>query len=113
MNNKKIKIPKYKIKKGDNVKVISGNYKGKLGEIISVITKKGRAIVSGVNEVKKHIKPSAKHPRGGIITKIASINISNLMLIDPKTKKPTRVGRKLDKDGKLKRYSKKSGDFIS
>lgn len=103
---------KFKVKTGDNVKIITGNYKGKSGEITSIVTSKGRAFVSGINQVKKHVKPSAKHPRGGIITKEASINISNLMLIDPKTKKPTRVGRKLDKNGKLKRYSKKTGEFI-
>ncbi|MCP3659562.1 MAG: 50S ribosomal protein L24 [Bacteroidetes bacterium] len=104
---------KYKLKTGDDVQVISGNYKGKTGKITSVVTKKGRAFVSGINEVKKHVKPSAKYPRGGIIAKSASINISNLMYLDSKTTKRCRIGRKLDKDGKLQRYSKATGDFIS
>jgi LSU ribosomal protein L24P len=74
--------------------------------------KKERAIVEGVNMVSKHTKPNAKHPQGGIIKQEAPIHISNLMLKDPKTGKPTRIGRRLDKEGKLVRYSKKSGEEI-
>ncbi len=109
---KKIKSLKFHIRKGDNVKIIAGNSRGKEGEVLKVHVDKGRAIVSGLNMVKKHIKPSAKNPQGGIITKEASMDISNLMLIDPKTSKPVRIGRKKNESGKLQRYSKKTGEFI-
>lgn len=101
-----------KLVTGDNVKVISGNHKGKTGEITRIITKTGRAVVKGVNIVSKHVKPGADNPNGGIEKIEAPIDISNLMLIDPKSGEPTRVGRKPDDKGKLKRYSKKSGEFI-
>lgn len=102
--------PKLKIKKGDKVMVISGANKGETGEIKLVITKENRAIVEGVNMVKKHTKGTQDNP-GGINEMEAPIHISNLMLVDPKTGLPTKVGRKLV-DGKLVRYSKKSGEII-
>lgn len=77
-----------------------------------MITKKDRAIVEGVNIVTKHIKPSAQNPEGGVKKMEAGIHVSNLMLIDPKTGEPTRIGRKRDENGKLKRYSKKTNQFI-
>ena len=80
--------------------------------MLSVIVKDSRAIVEGVNMVSKHTKPNAKHPQGGIIKKEAPIHISNLMLIDPTSGKPTRIGRKVNSEGKLVRYSKKSGEEI-
>ncbi|OWY19691.1 50S ribosomal protein L24 [Sphingobacteriales bacterium UPWRP_1] len=104
--------PKFKIKKGDTVKVISGDDKGVTGRVLEVNTKTGRALVEGVNQVVKHAKPSAKYPNGGIIELEAPINISKLMLVDPKTGAPTRVGRKVV-DGKIIRYAKKSGEELS
>ena len=106
-------MKKIKIKKNDIVKVLSGKSKGKEGKVIRIIHSKNRAIVEGVNIASKHTKPSAANQEGGIIKKEASINISNLMLIDPKSGEPTRVGKKIDdKTGKLVRYSKKSGQVI-
>ena len=103
---------KLHIKKGDTVIVISGNNKGAKGRVLEVIRKTDRAIVEGVNMIKKHTKPNAQTPQGGIVEKEAPVHISNLMLVDPKTGKPTRVGRKLNDDGKLVRISKKSGEEI-
>jgi large subunit ribosomal protein L24 len=103
---------KLHIKKGDTVIVNAGNYKGQQGKVLEVIRKTDRAIVEGVNMIKKHTKPNAANPQGGIIEKEAPIHISNLMLKDPKTGKATRIGRKLNEKGKLVRYSKKSGEEI-
>ncbi len=105
---------KLHIKKGDMVFVIAGDSKNleKPGRVLEVDTKKERAIVEGFNMVKKHTKPNAKHPQGGIVEQEASIHISNLMLADPKTGKPTRIGRRENADGKSVRYSKKSGEEI-
>ena len=103
---------KLHIKKGDTVVVIAGNSKGQEGKILEVVRETERAIVEGVNLVSKHTKPNAKSPQGGIIKQEATIHVSNLMLKDPKTGKPTRIGRRLDKKGKLVRYSKKSGEEI-
>jgi large subunit ribosomal protein L24 len=103
---------KLHIKKGDTVFVNAGESKGKQGRILEVIRKSDRAIVEGINLVSKHTKPNAKSPKGGILKKEASVHISNLMLVDPSTGKPTRVGRKLSGDSRLVRYSKKSGEEI-
>jgi large subunit ribosomal protein L24 len=103
---------KLHIKKGDLIKVLSGDSKGEEGKILSVDKVKNRAIVEGVNMASKHTKPNAQYPQGGIIKQEASIHVSNLMLIDPKSGEATRVGRKEDKSGKLVRYSKKSGEEI-
>jgi large subunit ribosomal protein L24 len=104
---------KLHIKKGDMVIVITGNYRGQKGRVLEVIRKTDRAIVEGVNLVKKHTKPNAKSPQGGIVEQEAGIHISNLMLVDPKTGERTRIGRKVDDNtGKLIRYSKKSGEEI-
>ncbi len=103
---------KLHIKKGDTVVVISGNSKGQSGKVLEVVREDERAIVEGVNLVSKHTKPNAKSPQGGIVKQEATIHVSNLMLKDPKTGKPTRIGRRLDKNGKLVRYSKKSGEEI-
>ncbi len=80
--------------------------------MLEVLVDKKRAIVEGVNIVSKHTKPNAQNPNGGIEKKEASIHISKLNLVDPKTGKPTRIGRKLDNKGKLVRYAKKSGEVI-
>jgi len=106
-------MAKIKIKKNDVVIVTTGNSKGTRGKVIKVFPKENRAMVEGVNLVSKHTKPNAASPQGGIIKKEAKIDISNLMLIDPKSGEPTRLGRKIDKDsGKIIRYSKKSGEVI-
>ncbi|MEA3505222.1 MAG: 50S ribosomal protein L24 [Bacteroidota bacterium] len=103
---------KLHIKKGDNVKVIAGDSKGKQGRVLSVDIDKNRAIVEGVNLVSKHTKPNAENPKGGIVKKEAAIHVSNLMIIDP-SGNATRISRKLDENtGKRVRYSKKSGEEI-
>lgn len=101
---------KLHIKKGDTVYVNTGEDKGKTGKVLRVIVEKQRAIVEGLNMVSKHTKPNAKNPQGGIVKVEAPIHISNLNPIDPKTGKPTRVGRKLV-NGKLVRIAK-SGEEI-
>ena len=104
---------KIKIKKDDTVLVKTGNSKGSKGKVIRVYPKLNRALVEGVNMVSKHTKPNAENPQGGIIKKEATIHISNLMLVDPKTGEPTKIGRKKDeKTGKIVRFSKKSGELI-
>jgi large subunit ribosomal protein L24 len=103
---------KLHIKKGDTVVVITGVNKGQKGRVLEVIRKNHRAIVEGVNMIKKHTKPNTETPQGGIIEKEAPVHISNLMLVDPKTGEPTRIGRKLNDDGKLVRVSKKTGEEI-
>jgi large subunit ribosomal protein L24 len=102
---------KLHIKKGDTVVVIAGESKGQKGRVLEVIRKDDRAIVEGVNLMKKHTKPNAKAPQGGIIEKEAPVHVSNLMFVDPKAG-PTRVGRRLNDKGKLVRFSKKSGEEI-
>jgi large subunit ribosomal protein L24 len=103
---------KFHVKKGDKVMVIAGESKGKDGEVREVLVNKSRAIVSGVNMIKKHQRPNAKHPKGGIIDIEAPIHLSNLMIIDG-SGKPTRIGRKEDaKTGKIVRYSKNTGEVI-
>lgn len=104
---------KLHIRKGDTVEVIAGNDKGKTGKVLEVDRQKYRAYVEGANLVTKHEKPSAANPEGGIRETEAGIHISNLMLVDPASGEATRVGRKKNDDGKLQRYSKKSGDFIT
>ncbi len=103
---------KYHIKKGDMVHVVAGESKGQQGKVLEVQAKHDRAIVEGVNMVARHTKPNAKNPQGGIVKKEAPIHISNLMLVDPSSGKPTRVGRRLNEKDKLVRYSKKSGEEI-
>ena len=105
-------MSKLHIKKGDTVYVNSGEDKGKTGEVLQVLVTKERVIVEGINMISKHSKPNAQNPQGGIEKKEASIHISNLALVDPKTGKPTRIGRKLDSKGKLVRYAKTSGEEI-
>ncbi len=102
--------PKFKIKKGDKVLVITGNSKGTTGEVLEVFTAKSRIIVEGANLVKKHQKPTNDSP-GGIVEVAASIHISNVKLVDPKSGTPTRVGRRVE-NGKIVRFSKSSGETI-
>ncbi len=103
---------KLHIKKGDQVYVIAGDSKGQQGKVLMVDAAKQRAIVEGVNICKKATKPNAKNPQGGIVEQEAPIHISNLQVLDPKSGKPTRVGRKAGENGKLVRYAKKSGEEI-
>lgn len=106
-------MTKLKIKRGDNVIVTTGRkeIKGKVGEVIEIIKDKNRAVVAGLNIVKKHVKPSAQNPQGGIVEKEASIHISNLAIVDPKTGKATKVGYKIEGDKKV-RVAKKSGETL-
>ena len=102
---------KLKIKSGDIVRVIAGDHKGEEGKVLRVYREKNKAIVEGINLVSKHTKPSAKSPQGGIVKKEASIQISNISLIDPKTKETTRVGIRVEGDKKV-RFSKKSNQVL-
>jgi len=104
---------KLKIKKGDNVKILAGTSKGEVGRIVRVIPKMNRVVVEGVNMIKKHQKPSAANPQGGIVEIEAPIHISNVAVLDSSTNEATRVGRRLDDNGNLVRYAKKSGEVLS
>ena len=105
-------MSKLHIKKGDTVYVNAGESKGKTGRVLKVLVEKQRAIVEGVNMVSNSTKPSAKNPQGGIVKQEASIHVSNLNLVDPKSGKATRIGRKVNAEGKKVRYAKKSGEEI-
>ncbi|MBR4115231.1 MAG: 50S ribosomal protein L24 [Bacteroidales bacterium] len=100
-----------KIKKGDQVIVITGRDKGKTGEVTKAMPKESKVLVSGINLVKRHTKPTQENA-GGIISKEAPIHVSNVALIDPKSGKATRVGIKVEKDGSKVRVAKKSGEVI-
>lgn len=101
---------KLKIKTGDTVRVIAGDHKGSEGKVLAVLIEKNKAIVEGVNMIKKHMKPNAQSPQGGIVEKEAAIHISNLSLLNEKGE-TTRVGYKME-DGKKVRYAKKSNKVI-
>lgn len=103
---------KFKVKKGDEVIVIAGREKGKKGKIASVITSESRVVVEGVNMVKRHTKPS-RVSAGGIVEKEASLHVSNVQLVDPKSGKATRVGYKTNDDGRKVRIAKRSGEEIN
>jgi large subunit ribosomal protein L24 len=106
-------MSKIKIIKNDTVIVTTGNSKGVKGKVIKVFSKENKAMVEGANLISKHTKPNAANPQGGIVKQEAKIHISNLMLIDPKSGEPTKVGRKRDdKTGKLVRVAKKTGEVI-
>ena len=105
-------MSKLHIKKGDIVFVNAGEDKGSTGRVLKVYVDKQRALVEGVNMMSKSTKPNAKSPQGGIVKKEAPIHISNLQVVDPKSGKPTRIGRKLNAKGVLVRISKKSGEEI-
>ena len=102
---------KLKIKSGDTVRVITGDHKGAEGKVVKVDREKNKAIVEGVNMVSKHTKPSAKSPQGGIVKKEAPIQISNIALVDTKTKQTTKVGMRIEGDKKV-RFSKKSNQVL-
>ena len=105
-------MTKLHIKKGDTVYVNAGEDKGKTGRVLKVLIEKNRAVVEGINMVTKATKPNAKNPQGGLVKMEAPIHVSNLQLPDPKSGKPTRVGYKVNEEGKKVRISKKSGEEI-
>jgi len=104
-------MPKLKIKKGDKVVVITGRDKGKTGEVKQVLPAENRVVVDGVNMVKRHTAPSAGNA-GGIVEREASIHVSNVAYVDPKTDKPTRIGYKTLEDGRKVRFAKRSGEIV-
>ena len=103
---------KLHIKKGDTVFVNAGDYKGQKGRVLEIIRENYKAIVEGVNMVSKHTKPNSETPEGGIVKKEAPVHISNLMIVDPSTGEPTRIGRRKNDNNKLVRYAKKSKEEI-
>ena len=103
---------KLHVKTGDTVVVISGKDKGKQGKIKAAVPKTSRVVVEGVNQVKRHVKPSQANPKGGIITKEAPIHVSKVMILDPETKKPTRVKKVQQQDGSYVRAAVKSGAIL-
>jgi large subunit ribosomal protein L24 len=103
---------KFHIKRGDTVYINTGEYKGRQGRVLEILVKENKAIVEGINMVSKHTKPNAQYPQGGIIKKEAPVHISNLLVVDGSSGEPTRIGRKRNENGKLVRYSKKSGEEI-
>jgi large subunit ribosomal protein L24 len=109
-NQQKRFLPKLHIKKGDRVMVISGDDKCKVGEVLELVPERNRAIVANVQVRKKHRKPTNENP-GGIVEISAPVHLSNLMIVDPKSGEPTRIGRK-EVDGKLVRFAKSSGEII-
>ena len=102
---------KIKIKKDDNVLVIAGEHKGSQGKVVKIIREKNRAIVEGVNMIKKHAKPSAQNPQGGIIEKEAAIHVSNLSLVSSEGN-ATRIGFRIEEDGKKVRFAKKNNEVV-
>lgn len=115
MPRTKNKQKKLHVKKGDNVKVIAGNEKGKEGRVLAVFPQRERVLVEGINMRVHHDKPSQENPQGGRVEREVPIHISNVMVIDPTTGEPTRIGRKrIEEDGKGRwvRYSKSSGEII-
>ena len=100
------------VKTGDTVVVITGDDKGKTGQVIRVDTAKNKVVVQGVNRVWKHLRPSRQHPQGGRIQKEMPLNISNVLPLDPKTNKPTRVGFRVEQNGSKDRVAKKSDQVL-
>ena len=105
-------MAKMKIRRGDRVKVISGNHKGQEGVVLRVEPEKGRVVIQGVNMRKRHMKPSQTSPEGGIVQFEAPVHVSNVMLLDPTTGEPTRVRAGVGEDGKRQRISARSGNAI-
>ncbi len=102
-----------RIKKGDTVRVVSGNDKGKEGKVLKVFPKADRVIVEKINLIKRHQRPSQTNPQGGIVEKEAPIHASNVMLVCPSKKEPTRIGKEILSDGSRARVSKKSGEMLN
>lgn len=106
------KVFKIKLKKGDTVQVLSGKYKGKTGKITATHPSENKVTVEGINIVKKHVKPNREYPQGAIVELTKPIWVSKVAIIDPTSKKPSRIGYKVDKDGNKVRVLKKSGKEI-
>jgi large subunit ribosomal protein L24 len=102
-----------KIKKGDRVVVLSGKDKGKHGDVVRTLPKDGKVVVSGVNVVVRHMKPSQANPQGGLERREAPLHVSKVAIEDPKTGRPTRVGFRIEKDGRKVRVAKRSGEVIN
>ena len=102
---------KLKIRKGDRVKVIAGRSKGKVGDVLRVLSTESRVVVAGVNVIKRHTKPG-RTGEGGIVEREAAIHVSNVALLDPKSDKPTKVGFKFLEDGRKVRFARASGETI-
>ena len=111
-NGQKTKHARFKVRKGDKVVVLSGRDKGKTGEVLHMIPADSKAIVQGVNMIKRHTAPSQQTGAGGIVEREAPIHVSNLAHVDPKDKKPTRVGYRTLEDGRKVRFAKRSGELI-
>ncbi|GAX89310.1 50S ribosomal protein L24 [Effusibacillus lacus] len=103
---------KLHVRKGDQVLVIAGKDKGKKGKILEAYPAEGRVLVEGVNIIKRHTRPNQANPQGGIVEREAPIHASNVMILDPKSGEPTRIGKKILKDGTKVRYAKKSGEVL-
>ncbi len=101
-----------RVRKGDKVVVVAGKDRSKTGTVLVVYPKENKVLVEGVNLIKRHTKPNAANPEGGILEREAPLHVSNVQLVDPKTGAPTRVGYKTLEDGKKVRYAKKSGEVI-
>lgn len=101
-----------KVRKGDMVVLIAGNDKGKTGEVLRVYPENDKVLVQGVNRVYRHMKPSRQHPKGGRIQKEMPIHISNVLLVDPETSRPSRVGFRINEDGSKERFAQKSGKSL-
>lgn len=102
-----------KIKKGDRVVVLSGKDKGKHGDVVKSLPKDGKVVVSGINVITRHVKPSQTNPQGGLERREAPIHVSKVAIEDPKTGKPSRVGFRIEKDGSKVRVAKRSGEVIN
>lgn len=100
------------VRKGDTVMVITGDDKGKTGEVLRVNAKRAKVLVQGVNRVYRHLRPSRQHPQGGRIQKEMPIDISNVLPVDPKTGQPTRVGFRVNSDGHKERFARKTGEVL-
>ena len=101
-----------KLRKGDEVLVISGEDRGKRGKVLKVFRDKNRVVVEGINFIRRHTRPSRANPQGGIVQREAGVHVSNVMLADPKTGRPTRVGTRVNEDGTRDRVARKSGEII-
>ena len=100
------------VKKGDMVVVLTGDDRGKVGQVMRVLPEKDKVLVQGVNRVYRHLRPSRQHPQGGRIQKEMPVHISNVLPVDPKTNQPTRVGYRFQADGSKERYARKSGESL-
>lgn len=107
-----VKVFKIKLKKGDTVQVLSGKYKGKTGKVTATHPSENKVTVEGINIVKKHVKPNREYPQGAIVELTKPMWVSKVAIVDPTSKKPSRIGYKVDKDGNKVRVLKKSGKEI-